>query len=172
MRKCFKLAFDCTNNEAEYEAMMLEIHILKDFQVRRVVIDGDSDFVIKKIQGEYQAKHAGMRSYINPSLDLIGFFEGCKLNQIPRLQNGIANSLATSTTIFKIPMYPNNKYEIEFKHRPFVPDNVKNLMFFEDDKQIHNFVNLTGEFDGLVIDEDNMLLEGSTLTPGVPTKSN
>ena len=33
-----------------------------------------------------------------------------------------------------------------------------------DDKQIHNFLNLTEEFDGLIIDEDNMLLERSTLT--------
>ena len=33
-------------------------------------------------------------------------------------------------------------------------------------KQIQNFLNLNGEFDGLIINEDNMLLEGSTLTQG------
>ena len=38
----YKLAFDCKNNEVEYEAMMLAIQILKYFQVRRVVIHGDS----------------------------------------------------------------------------------------------------------------------------------
>ena len=27
----YKLSFECTNNEAEYEAMVLAIHTLKDF---------------------------------------------------------------------------------------------------------------------------------------------
>ena len=47
----YKLAFDCTNNEVDYEAMVLAIRILKDFQVRRVMIHGDSDLVIKKMTG-------------------------------------------------------------------------------------------------------------------------
>ena len=49
----YKLAFDYTNNEAEYEAMMLAFQILKELQVRRVVIHGDYELVIKKITGEY-----------------------------------------------------------------------------------------------------------------------
>ena len=60
-----KIDFDCTNNEAEYEAMVLSIQILKYFQVRRVVIHGDSEIVIKQMTGEYQVKHHMMRSYIN-----------------------------------------------------------------------------------------------------------
>ena len=49
----YKISFYCTNNEAEYEAIMLAIQILKYFQVRRVVIHGNSELVIKKMQGEY-----------------------------------------------------------------------------------------------------------------------
>ena len=116
--------------------MLLAIHILKYFQVKRMVIHGDSELVIKQMQGKYQARHPMMRSYINVALDLIEFFEECKFNLIPRLQDGIADSLATSAIVFKIPMSPNSKYEIEVKHRPFIPDNVKNSQVFEDDKQI------------------------------------
>ena len=32
---------------------MLEIQILKDVQVNRVVIHGDSELVIKKMEGDY-----------------------------------------------------------------------------------------------------------------------
>ena len=121
----YKLAFDCTNNEVEYEAMMLAIQILKDFQVRRVAIHWDFDLVIKQIQGEYHARHPTMRSYRNAAQDLIGCFEECKFNLIPILQNCIADSLETSTTVFNIPMHPNRKYEVEVRHIPSFLDNVK-----------------------------------------------
>ena len=53
LNSSYKLSFNCTNSEVEYEAMMLEIQILKEFQVNRVVIHGDSEMVIKQMQGEY-----------------------------------------------------------------------------------------------------------------------
>ena len=63
------------------------------------------------------------------------------------------DSLATYATVFKTPLHPNNKYEVQVMHRLFVPNNVKSWQVFEDDKQIHKFLTLTGEFDGLTIDE-------------------
>ena len=143
---------------------MLAIYILKDFQVRRVVIHGDFEMVIKQMLGEYQDRHPRTRSYRNDIQNLIKCFEECNFNLIPRLQNCIANSWATSATIFKIPIHPNRKYEVEVRHKPYVPDNVKSWQVFEDDKQIQNFLTLTRDFDGLTIDENNVLLEGSTLT--------
>ena len=44
---------------------------------------------------------------------------------VPREQNVIANALGASTSLFKIPIYQNKKYEIQVKHRPTVPDNLK-----------------------------------------------
>ena len=82
---------------------------------------------------------------------------------IPRLRNCIDDSLATSATVFKVPLHPSGKYKVEVRHRPSVPDKVKSWQVFEDDKQIQKFLTLTGEFDGLNIDENNALLEGPTL---------
>ena len=59
----YKLAFDCTNNEAEYEAMILAILALKELQVKRVVLHGDSKLIIKQMTGKYRARHPRMRSY-------------------------------------------------------------------------------------------------------------
>ena len=100
-----------------------------------------------------------MRSYKNASQDLIACLEKCNFIIIPRLDNYIANYLATSIVGFKVPMHPSGKYEIEVRNRPFVPDNVKSWQVFEDDKQIQKFLTLTGEFDGLTIDEENEHLE-------------
>ena len=53
MRYSYKLDFDYTHNEVEYEAMILEIPDFKKVQVRRVVLSGDSEMVINKITDKY-----------------------------------------------------------------------------------------------------------------------
>ena len=105
-----------------------------------------------------------MRSYRNSSQDLIGGFEELKFNLIPRLYNYIANSLATSATGFKVPMYPRGRYEIEVRNMPSIPDNMKICKVIEDNKKIQEFLSLIEEFYGLSIEEENDLLEKDTLT--------
>ena len=99
------------NNEAEYEAMILAILVFKGIQVKRVVLHGDSEMIIKQMTGEYQARHPWMKIYWNDALYLIEWFEECNFNFIPILQNCIADSLATSTVNFKVPMHHGRKYE-------------------------------------------------------------
>ena len=60
----------------------------------------------------------------------MGCFEECKFNLIPRLQNYISNSLATSVADFKVPMHPGGRYEIEVDNTTFLPDNVKKMAIF------------------------------------------
>jgi len=79
----YKFAFECTNNEVKYEALMLAIQILKSFRVKKVAIHGDSELVIKQLQGDYQARHPRMRSYRNVVLDLVEGFEECEFSLIP-----------------------------------------------------------------------------------------
>ena len=73
-----------------------------------------------------------MRSYKNLFLELLEEFDEFSISLTPREHNSIAGSLANSTSIFQIPIYPNKKYEIQLKHRPSIPDNVKNWKVFED----------------------------------------
>ena len=42
----YKLVFEWTNNVAEYEALLLGLHALKDLGAKRVQIFGDSEFVV------------------------------------------------------------------------------------------------------------------------------
>ena len=67
----YKLHFKCTNNVAEYEALVSGIKVLKDLQVQRINIQGDSELIIKQVQGEYQTKNPRLKSYRNLVLDLI-----------------------------------------------------------------------------------------------------
>jgi len=92
---------------------------------------------------------------MNAIQDLVEGFDECKFSLIPRLQNIIADSLATSAAVFKIPIHSSKKYEVEVRNKPFVPDNVKSWQVFEDDTQIRSFLHLEGMFKNLVIEESD-----------------
>ena len=86
---------------------------------------GYYELVIKQMMGEYHTRHPRMRSYQNVAHDLTGGFEECNFNLIPRLQNYVANYMATSASSLKVPIQPSGRYEIELRNRPYVPNNVK-----------------------------------------------
>ena len=66
-----------------------------------------------------------MRPYKNMVLDLPKSFTEYQLSVIPRNQNHIVDDLVVVASVFQIPIYPNMRYQIEVKHRPLVPHNVK-----------------------------------------------
>ena len=76
--------FSCTNNVAEYEALILGLQILKKLQARRVYIYGYSDLVIRQVIGTYQGKHPRMRDYRNMVLDMLQGFKEYQIFVIPR----------------------------------------------------------------------------------------
>ena len=71
VRVCsYKLAFECLNNEAEYQALIAGLKILRKLNAKRIAVYGDSELVIKQVKGEFQAKHPRMRAYRNAVLDI------------------------------------------------------------------------------------------------------
>lgn len=105
VRVCsYKLAFDCSNNEAKYEALIVGLKILNKLNAKRISVYGDSKLVIKQVNGEYQAKHPRMRAYHNVVLHIFRLFPDYALTCVPRVQNVIQNSLAIAASNLKIPM--------------------------------------------------------------------
>lgn len=92
VRVCsYKLAFDCSNNEAEYEALIVGLKILKKLKAKRIAVYGDSDLVIKQVKGEFQAKHPRMRAYRNAVLDILKLFSDYTLTFLLHIQNDVAD---------------------------------------------------------------------------------
>jgi ribonuclease HI len=123
--RSYKLAFECTNNMAEYEALILVLQVLKELGTHKIAVREDSEMIINQVKGVYQTKHPRLRAYKNLALDLLEGFSEYDLVAIPRDQNQIADALATSASVFKIPIFPDKIYEIEVKHMSTVPDNIK-----------------------------------------------
>ena len=160
VRVCsYKLAFDCSNNEAEYEALIAGLKILRKLNAKRISVYGDSELVIKQMKGEYQAKHPRMRAYRNVVLDILRMFPYYTLTCVPRVQNVIADSLATTTSHLKILMNSNNKFQIHVKHHPAVPDNQRYWQVFQDDKEIEEFLQNEGKYKDTSMMEKMMMVK-------------
>jgi hypothetical protein len=69
--------------------------------------------------------------------DLIdNFFLAFNISFIPREESTLADSLAVSASLFKIPLLPKIKYDVEIRYRPSVPDNIEHWKVFKDDLEI------------------------------------
>ena len=52
----FKFDFKCTNNQAEYEALIIGLEILLEIGASTVHIKGNSNLVIGQITGDFRIK--------------------------------------------------------------------------------------------------------------------
>ena len=75
-----------------------------------------------------------MISYRNEVWDMLGkIFIEHKVMVIPKMQNQVADSLATIAGNFKVPIYSKEKYKIEIVNRTSIPRKYKYWKVFEDD---------------------------------------
>jgi ribonuclease HI len=58
-----------TNNQAEYEALLRGLQYLKEAKAVSVEIYGDSELVIKQLNGQYECRSDILRSYYNIFLE-------------------------------------------------------------------------------------------------------
>ena len=95
-------------------------------------------------------------------LDLLEDFKEHHFTAIPRKENVAADALAVSASVFRVPKYPNKQYQIEVRHKPAIPDNVDHWKVFKDDKKINRFMEMSGEFESIKINQENMFEEGES----------
>ncbi|XP_024200480.1 uncharacterized protein LOC112203790 [Rosa chinensis] len=94
----FQLEFQCTNNQAEYEALIIGLEVLLEMGIRDVQILGDSLLVINQLCNEFRCNSFTLVPYWNRALDLLDQFDNMHLEHIPRERNFAANELAQLAT--------------------------------------------------------------------------
>ena len=97
IEKSLRLGFLVTNNEAEYEALLVGKMVQK-IGGKAVEIFSNSRLVVKQVQGELEARDPRMQEYLSRVRHLQLGFESFNLSQIPRSRNTHADSLATLAT--------------------------------------------------------------------------
>jgi len=110
----------------EYEALLLGLKLIKSLGAIRVLVLGDSDLVIQQIKGNLLTNDPILGSYRGTTIEILNTFLETQLVKIPRKHNLHAHSLETFSNTFKLPFEPNHQFTAEIRHRPAIPDHVKN----------------------------------------------
>jgi len=148
----YRQNFRCTNNMAEYEALLLGLKLIKNLGATKISILGDSNLIIQQMKGNFVTNDLRLRAYRAATIEILNTFSDNQLTKISRKYNLHAHSLATFASTCKLPFKPNHHFTAEIKHRPAIPDNVKNWHVFQNDTQINNFLTLKEEFSNINID--------------------
>jgi ribonuclease HI len=96
VRTCYavKLDFSCTNNIAEYEALLLGLRKLKAMGIRRAVLKTDSQVISGHVDKSCRARDPKLEKYLDIVRKLEASFEGFSVKNIPRGENEYADLLA------------------------------------------------------------------------------
>ena len=98
IEKSLRLGFSATNNEAEYEALLVGMTIVQRMKGKAVKIFSNSRLVVSQVNGELEARDVRMQEYLNQVKHLQFWFESFNLLHVPRSGNTHADSLATLAT--------------------------------------------------------------------------
>ncbi|KAG9453633.1 hypothetical protein H6P81_006537 [Aristolochia fimbriata] len=90
----FVLTQACSNNEAEYQAILLGLGMAVEMQIPQLHIYGDSTLVIKQLTGEFEVKKPELEPFWRQAGELLAQIPEASLHFVPRSENGPADALA------------------------------------------------------------------------------
>jgi ribonuclease HI len=94
-RLIFALESDrCTNNIAEYEAVILGLRKLRALGVTSCIVKTDSKVVVGQVEKDYSAKDPALMQYLTAVRSLERQFKGFTLQHVDRARNEEADALA------------------------------------------------------------------------------
>ena len=97
IRCMIRLDFPTTNNEAEYEALVVGLDLAKAAGAENVVVHYDSQVVTSQLNGGYECKNERMKRYLEEVNFRIQNLE-VKIVQIPREENECTDRLVKASS--------------------------------------------------------------------------
>ena len=112
-----RLMFPCTNNAAEYEALLHGLRLAKEMNLTRVRCFDDSDLVAQQVSGTWDSRDPVMAAYRRAVSDVAGHFHGYQVDHIDRRLNEAADALSRLGSQRK-PVPP--KVFVDILHNPSI----------------------------------------------------
>ena len=84
----------CTNNIAEYRALILGLEEALKKRYGRLNIFLDSELLVNQIKGSYKVKNENLKILMFEVRKLLSYFDSYKIEHIDRSQNHMADKLA------------------------------------------------------------------------------
>jgi ribonuclease HI len=95
------LEYFYTNNQAEYEAILLGLQILSSMSVKHVEAFGDSLLVVQQIAGVFQCLDGSLNAYLDKCLEIIALFDDFTMQHASMDENAVVNNLAQQASDFQ-----------------------------------------------------------------------
>lgn len=83
-----------TNNVAEYSGLVAGIAAALELGSRKLQIRGDSELVVKQLNGQYRVKHPNLKPLYEEAMSLLERFDGWTASHNYREHNTLADELA------------------------------------------------------------------------------
>jgi ribonuclease HI len=94
---------EATNNEAEYEALLLGLDRARALGLREVEIVNDSQLVERQVRGEYRVKKAELRVLRERVIEALNAFDRWSIRSVPREENELADFLVNEAIDARAP---------------------------------------------------------------------
>ena len=98
IEKSLRLDFSTTNNEAEYEALLVGMAMVQRMGGKSIKLFSNSRLVVSQVRGEFEAKDERMQGYLSQVKCLQLKFDSFDLLHVPRSGNAHADFLAMLAT--------------------------------------------------------------------------
>ncbi|WKA08947.1 hypothetical protein VitviT2T_026629 [Vitis vinifera] len=102
VRLAFSDRHPATNNIVEYEACILGLETVLELEIRQMEVFGDSNLVLRQIQGEWKTRDAKLRPYHAYLELLVGRFDDLRYTHLPRAQNQFVDALAILASMIDV----------------------------------------------------------------------
>ena len=98
IEKSLRLDFSTTNNEAEYETLLVGMAMVQKMGGKSMKLFSDSRLVVGQVRGEFNAKDERMQGYLSQVKCLRLKFNSFDFLHVPKSGNAHADSLAMLAT--------------------------------------------------------------------------
>jgi len=82
--RAFSLTEPCSNNVAEYNALLIGMQIADEIGVKNLEVYGDSKLIVSQFRREYEVRHEDLVLYYNATIHMAKRFINFFIDHIPR----------------------------------------------------------------------------------------
>ncbi|XP_020263326.1 uncharacterized protein LOC109839307 [Asparagus officinalis] len=93
--RAFSLTELCTNNVAEYNALLTGLELAKELGIKCLEAYGDSQLIVKQMTGEYEVRNDDLIPLHKVAIKLVESFESFCIEHVLRSKNTHADALAS-----------------------------------------------------------------------------
>ncbi|MDD5428650.1 MAG: ribonuclease HI family protein [Candidatus Omnitrophica bacterium] len=93
IKELYKYIGETTNNNAEYNALISALEEACSLGADEVVVNLDSELIVKQLNGEYKVKSADIKPLFEKAIEALKKFRSFEIRHIDRSENKEADKL-------------------------------------------------------------------------------